>query len=310
MTTELIALIIIIPILLVLLSILAYNFYFEFNKRHKIIKVLSKDHNEILDENKKQSIFSKEERNWLGKRLAYAGFISPFSEIVFIVVCVVFGFLSATFINFAITNPIVFIISWLLFAFFPLLVLKKIIDNRQEEFNFGLKIIIDKVTSMMKSGVGFEQALKKSVITSKSKFTKETFNVYLIEKDIIGEDKSFEKMFKLVESKELRIFYLTISIGRQSGGKFSNTLEKLRKTLHDQGEIKQEITASTKEVKVGSYMIIGLVIFIYEMMDGSMDGVLDEHFFGTSEGQIQMFFIVVWVGFGLFINNLLTKVKG
>ncbi len=117
-------------------------------------------------------------------------------------------------------------------------------------------------------------------------------------------------MFNIVESKELRIFYLTISIGRQSGGKFSNTLEKLRKTLHDQGEIKQEITASTKEVKVGSYLIIAIVIFIYQMMDSSMDGVLDEHFFGTSEGQIQMFFISVWVAFGIFINNLLTKVKG
>ncbi len=71
-------------------------------------------------------------------------------------------FLSATFINFVITNPLVFVISWLVFfIFFPLLVLKKIIDNRLEEFNFGLKIIIDKVTSMMKSGVGFDQALKK-----------------------------------------------------------------------------------------------------------------------------------------------------
>ncbi len=130
----------------------------------------------------------------------------------------------------------------------------------------------------MKSGVGFDQALKKSVLTSKSKLTKDTFNIYLIEKDIIGEDKAFLKMFNIVESKELRIFYLTISIGRQSGGKFSNTLEKLRKTLHDQGEIKQEITASTKEVKVGSYLIIAIVIFIYQMMDSSMDGVLDEHF--------------------------------
>lgn len=187
--------------------------------------------------------------------------------------------------------------------------MKKIISNRQEEFNYGLKVIIDKVTSMMKSGVGFEQSLTKAVMTSKSKFTKDTFNIYLMEKDIIGENKAFEKMFKLVESKELRIFYLTISIGRQSGGKFSNTLEKLRKTLHDQGEIKQEITSSTKEIKVGSYMIIGLVIFTYEMMDSSLNGVLDRHFFGSNEGQIQMFFIAVWVAFGLFVNNLLTKVK-
>ena len=310
MSIELIILIVIIPLLIILVSIFVYNFYSEFNKKNKIIKQLTHDQHEILEEKNKQFAFSKKERNWLGKKLAYAGFNSQYSEIIFIFVCVVFGFLSAAFINFAITNPMVFIISWFIFSFFPLLVLKKVIDNRQEEFNFGLKIIIDKVTSMMKSGVGFEQALKKSVVTSKSKFTKDTFNIYLTEKDIIGEDKSFEKMFKLVESKELRIFYLTISIGRQSGGKFSNTLEKLRKTLHDQGEIKQEITASTKEVKIGSYMIIAIVIFIYIMMDNAMDGVLDEHFFGTSEGQIQMFFIAVWVSFGIFINTLLTKVKG
>lgn len=302
-------LIIIIPILLIALSILIYNFVFQYNKTNKIMKELVKENNEILENSKKKKAFSKKERNWLGKKLAYAGYPSTYAETIFIAISIIFGFFAAAFINLAITNPVVFAVSWLIFTFFPLLVVKKIIDNRLEEFNFGLKIIIDKVTSMMKSGVGFEQSLHKAVITSKSEFTKEVFNIYLTEKDIIGEDKSFNKMFKMVESKELRIFYLTISIGRQSGGKFSNTLEKLRKTLHDQGEIKQEITASTKEVKIGSYMIIGLVVFIYEMMDSSMDGILDEHFFGTSQGQIQMFFIIVWVAFGIFVNNILTKVK-
>lgn len=309
MNTQMLILMIIIPILSVSVITLGYTYYINFNKQSRIINKLKKDAHEILEESSKRTSISKGERNWLGKKLSYAGFTSPMAEITFILISLAFGFLAGTFINFAITNAVVFIVSLILFSFFPLLIVKKITDNRLEEFNFGLKVIIDKVTSMMKSGVGFEQALKKSVITSKSKLTRDTFNIYLMEKDIIGEDKSFEKMFKLVESKELRIFYLTISIGRQSGGKFSNTLEKLRKTLHDQGEIKQEITASTKEIKVGSYMIIALVIFIYEMMDSSMDGVLDKHFFGTSEGQIQMFFIIVWVGFGLFVNSLLSKVK-
>jgi len=312
MTTDTITIILIfvVPILLILLCITIYNFYISYNKSSKIIKQLSKDNNEILEENKKKRMVTKKDRNWLGKRLGYAGFQSSYSEIYFILISILFGFLSASFINFAITNPVVFVVSWVIFSFFPLLVLKKIIDNRQEDFNFGLKVVIDKVTSMMKSGVGFEQALKKAVLTSKSKLTKETFNIYLNEKDIIGEDKAFEKMFKIIESRELRIFYLTVSIGRQSGGKFSNTLEKLRKTLHDQGEIKQEITSSTKEIKVGSYMIIGLVVFIYQMLDSSLEGVLDEHFFGTDDGQIQMFLICCWVAFGIFVNNLLTKVKG
>ncbi len=308
MNDIIIVLIFIIPILLILVITLGYKYYYELDRKNKIKELLKKDSNEILDD-KKQKRFTKKERNWLGKKLAYAGFPQIYAEIIFIFISIGFGFLAGVFINFVIPNPIVFVLSSLAFCFFPLLVLKKIIDGRLEEFNFGLKVIIDKVTSMMKSGVGFEQALKKAVTTSRSKLTKETFEIYLNEKDIIGEDKAFQKMFTVVESKELRIFYLTVSIGRQSGGKFSNTLEKLRKALHAQGEIKQEIVSSTKEIKVGSYMIIGLVIFIYKMLNSSLDGVLDEHFFGSDEGQIQMFFIICWVTFGIFVNSMIAKVK-
>lgn len=304
-------LIIVVPILLIITGYLSYLYYLEWNKTNKMIRLLASDTNKILEEQKRKqrTISTKQEDNWLVKKLRFAGFDIPFVEYYFIAICLGFGFLSATFINFVATSAIVFVSSFAIFSFFPLLVLKKIVDGRREEFNFGLKVIIDKVTSMMKSGVGFEQALNKSVLTSKSKFTKEVFSIYLNEKDIIGEDKTFEKMFKVVDSKELRIFYLTVSIGRQSGGKFSNTLEKLRKTLHDQGEIKQEITASTKEIKIGTYMIIGMVVSIYYMMNSSLNGVLNEHFFYTDKGKIQMFFIIVWIMFGIFINNMLSKIK-
>lgn len=301
--------IIVIPILLILFSIYMYNFYIETNKTKLMIDTLSSTNSKILDENKKRAVDTKKKENWLRTHLDYAGYLQSGAEYVFIGISIFFGGFVGMFIFTVIPNPIALVISFAIFACFPLLVLMKIIKNREEEFNFALKQIIDKVTSMMKSGVGFEQALNKSVLTSKSKFAKEVFGIYINEKQIIGEDKAFEKMFKLVNSKELRIFYLTISIGRQSGGKFSNTLEKLRKTLHDQGEIKQEITASTKEIKVGSYMILALVVFIYMMMNSSLDNKLDEHFFGTNEGKIQMFFICLWVAFGLFVNNMLTKVK-
>ncbi len=304
-------LIIVVPTLLIIIGYLSYLYYLEWNKTNKMIRLLASDTNKILEEQKRKqrTISTKQEDNWLVKKLRFAGFNIPLVEYYFIAICLGFGFLSATFINFVATSAIVFVSSFAIFSFFPLLVLKKIVDGRREEFNFGLKVIIDKVTSMMKSGVGFEQALNKSVLTSKSKFTKEVFSIYLNEKDILGEDKTFEKMFKVVDSKELRIFYLTVSIGRQSGGKFSNTLEKLRKTLHDQGEIKQEITASTKEIKIGTYMIIGMVVSIYYMMNSSLNGVLNEHFFYTDKGKIQMFFIIVWIMFGIFINNMLSKIK-
>lgn len=303
------ALIFIIPLLLIITSISLYQFYDNVNRQKTIINILSENSNEIINKNKNKKVDTNKELTWLSKKLLAAGFGSIYAQNIFIFISIAFGILSAVFAFYVIKSPIAFFIIFVIFSFFPLIVIKKIIASREEEFNFGLKAVIDKVTSMMKSGVGFEQALKKSVLTSRSKLTQDIFNIYLNEKDVIGEKKAFEKMFALIDSKELRIFYLTISIGRQSGGKFSNTLEKLRKTLRDQGEIKQEITSSTKEIKVGSYMIIALIVFIYIMMNDALDGAIHHHFFYTANGKLQMLFIILWVSLGLFVNSIMTKVK-
>lgn len=301
--------IIVIPVLLIVFSSYAYFFYVKMNHQKLIIHTLVNTNSNIIDKNKKNSNLD-DEVNWLRKKLQYAGFGGNESALlIFIVVSIIFSLLISVFVFFVASSKVISAGVFVIFLFLPYLVLIKIIKAREEDFNFSLKEIIDKVTSMMRSGVGFEQALKKSVATSKSDFTRTVFNIYVNEKSVIGDDKCFEKMFKLVDSKELRIFYLTISIGRKSGGKFSNTLDKLRKTLQDQGEIKQEITSSTKEIKVGTYMIIALIVFTYMMMDSALEGSLNAHFFGSDLGKIQMFFIAVWVALGLFINSLLTKIK-
>lgn len=300
--------IIIIPILFVLFTINVFLFYSKLKLKRVIINTLSSTNNKIIDKNRVERVSTKNS-SWLTKKLNYAGFSMKGAEFAFILISITFGVLVSFFIYFIAQSKVIFVFTCLIFSFFPYLFLVKMIKAREEEFNTNLKAMIDKVTSMMKSGVGFEQALKKSIITCKSKLTQDVFNIYINEKAIIGEDKCFEKMFDIIESKELRIFYLTISIGRKSGGKFSNTLDTLRKTLQDQGEIKQEITSSTKEIRVGTYMIIGLIVFTYIMMNNALNNSLNAHFFGSDVGKIQMFFISLWVAFGIFINNLLTKIK-
>ena len=301
--------IVLLPVLIVALIYMIYYLYRESNKKRLIIDILSDSSTYILDDKKSKAVIT-DTTSVIKRRLSYGGFSHEYAEYIFYFISITFGVLVGFFIYIVMLSPIAFIISTLVFALFPFLVLEKIISNRQEDFNYGLKSIIDKVTSMMKSGVGFEQAFKKSIATSKSKFTKDVFSIYVKEKEIIGEEKSFERMFKLVESKELRIFYLVITIGRESGGKFSNTLETLRKTLHDQGTIKQEITSSTREIKVGTYMIIAITVGLYLQMNSVFEGALNAHFFGTDTGKLQMFFIIIWVSFGLFVNNMMTKIKG
>ena len=304
-----VSLVVIISFIVVLLFYFIYELYLISNKKRMMIEILSDSSHHILDNKKKINSIKTHEENFIQNKLNYGGFSYEYAHYIFYFISVSFGVLVGIFIFIIMKSSIALVVSSLVFSLLPYLILEKLISNRQEEFNFGLKSIIDKVTSMMKSGVGFEQAFKKSIATSKSKLTQDVFNIYLQEKDIIGEDKAFEKMFKIVESREFRIFYLVISIGRQSGGKFSNTLETLRKTLQDQGTIKQEIVSSTKEIKVGTYMIIALTIGIYMMMNSAFEGALNSHFFGTSDGKLQMFFIIIWVAFGIFVNNMLTKIK-
>lgn len=300
--------VIIIPILFVLFVFNLFYFYSKLKLKRVIINTLSSTNSKIIDKNRVEHV-SLKNSSWLTKKLKYAGFSMKGAEFTFILISIIFAILISFFIYFIAQSKVIFVFTCLIFFFFPYLFLVKLIKTREEEFNTSLKAMIDKITSMMKSGVGFEQALKKSILTCKSKLTQDVFNIYINEKAIIGEDKCFEKMFDIIESKELRIFYLTISIGRKSGGKFSNTLDTLRKTLQDQGEIKQEITSSTKEIRVGTYMIIGLIVFTYIMMNNALNNSLNAHFFGSDVGKIQMFFISLWVAFGIFINNLLTKIK-
>ncbi|MDZ7818428.1 MAG: hypothetical protein U5K55_07355 [Aliarcobacter sp.] len=220
--------IIIIPILLVLFSITVFSFYSELKLKRVIINTLSSTNSKIIDKNRTEHV-SLKNSSWLTKKLKYAGFNMKGAEFSFILISIIFAFLVSFFIYFIAQSKVIFIFTCLIFSLFPYLFLVKLIKTREEEFNTNLKGMIDKVTSMMKSGVGFEQALKKSIFTCKSKLTQDVFNIYINEKAIIGEDKCFEKMFDIIESKELRIFYLTISIGRKSGGKFSNTLENTQK---------------------------------------------------------------------------------
>ena len=79
--------------------------------------------------------------------------------------------------------------------------------------------------------------------------------------------------------------------------------------MHYQGEIKEEVLSSTKEIRIGTIMIICLVVGIFVLMNKGLENKLYDHFFGTSKGQIQLFGIALWVSFGLFVNKLLSKVK-
>lgn len=192
--------------------------------------------------------------------------------------------------------------------FFYMLV-KTIIVRRKKDFNSSLAIAISVLVKMMKNGVGFEQAIVKAVDVSNSKMFKEIFAQFFKEKNTIGEDEAFSNINRFVRSKELLIFALAVKIGRASGGRFSNTLEKVEKTIQYRKKMQQKVDVVTREGSIGSYIVAFIAVFLYFALDVNFDGKLHNYFMTSEYGRFQLFGIFIWIFLGLIANKFITKVE-
>lgn len=194
-------------------------------------------------------------------------------------------------------------------SYIPFLILSLVITRRRKDFNSGLSSAISMLVRMMRNGLGFEQALKKSIEANESSIFKNVFDRFLREKEIAGEEKAFAGIYQLVDSSELQIFGISVIIGRSSGGKFSNTLEKLEESINSRIKLQRKIDIATREASVGSYLIVLILAIIFGMMDMSFNGNMSKYFFQTDKGKMEFMLTIIWVGLGLFLNNFLTKIK-
>jgi len=287
-----------------------YFFYMEYKKfKHlshikDIISLEGDDATEILASRK-----SSENVTLLSKIklvIKHTGFEIPVSIFIFIFFLVI-GTSGSLFTLF-LQHWFGYIVGIPFGVLIYYMVLKTIIVKRKKEFNKALAIAISVLVKMMKNGIGFEQALSKSISVSGSLMFKEIFSTFFQEKNAIGEEEAFRNLNDYVNSKELSIFALAIKIGRESGGQFSNTLEKVEKTINYRKKMQEKVDVVTREATVGSYIVVAISIFLYFSLNGNFDGKM-HHYFMTSEyGRFQLLAIGMWIFVGMVVNKLITRV--
>ena len=188
------------------------------------------------------------------------------------------------------------------------MVIKSIVRRRKKEFNRALATAISVLVKMMKNGIGFEQALHKSISVSSSIMFKDIFSTFFQEKNAIGEVEAFKNINEFVSSKELLIFALAIKIGRDSGGQFSNTLEKVEETITYRKKMQEKVDVVTREASVGSYIVVAISIFLYFALNGNFDGKIHEYFMNSEYGRFQLLGIALWVFIGMIANKIITGI--
>lgn len=293
-------------------TMLGYIFYVEYVRlKHlafvkSIITLRDDEINDLLEAKKKASSI---ESSFLWKLhiiMLHAGL--NFSIYLFILLFLLFSFfvgmLFSLFLNHWSGLILGLPFGALLFSMF----LQTIIIRRKKEFNRSLSIAISVLVKMMKNGIGFEQALAKSIAVSSSKMFKSIFENFFQEKNTIGEVEAFKNLNKYVNSKELLVFALAIKIGRESGGQFSSTLEKLEKTISYRKKMQEKVDVVTREGSIGSYIVVVIAIFLYFMINSNFNGKIHAYFMESEYGRFQLLGIALWVFIGMVVNKIITRI--
>ncbi|MDF1876847.1 hypothetical protein JHD47_03340 [Sulfurimonas sp. SAG-AH-194-L11] len=291
-------------------TFLAYIMYVEYKRiKHlkyvkNVISLKEEEMMDILEKNEKAQTLAFTKK--LHLIMKHAGLEFPLPVFIFLFVVFVAGSGSAF---------TLFLQHWLgYFIGIPFgvmifyMILNGITLRRKKEFNRALATSISVLVKMMKNGIGFEQALLKAITVSSSSMFKDIFSRFFQEKNAIGEVEAFKNLNDYVNSKELLIFALAIKIGRASGGQFSNTLEKVEKTISYRKKMQEKVDVVTREASMGSYIVVGIAIFLYFSLNGNFDGKIHEYFMNSEYGRFQLLGIAMWVFIGMIANKIITRI--
>jgi len=293
-------------------TVLGYVAYVEYARlKHlafvkSIITLRDDEVNDLLEEKKRQA---SAESSFMGKLhiiMLHAGLRFPVS--LFIVMFFLFSMMVGTLFSLFLQHWSGFVLGLPFGALIFSMLLHSIILRRKKEFNRSLSIAISVLVKMMKNGIGFEQALTKSIAVSSSKMFRGIFANFFQEKNTLGEVEAFKNLNKYVNSKELLVFALAIKIGRESGGQFSNTLDKVEKTISYRKKMQEKVDVVTREGSVGSYIVVGIAIFLYFMMNSNFNGKIHAYFMESDYGRFQLLGIALWVFIGIVFNKFITRI--
>jgi len=206
-------------------------------------------------------------------------------------------------------HPGILIFAFLLTLFLFHQGIEYLIQKRTRRFNQALVTMISLMVRMIRNGIGLDQALERAISVNSDAFFKTIMQQFIHQRTTIGEEQAFKNLILSIDSKELRILALAIKIGKGTGGALSGTLEKLEKSLLDNEKLQRHIDAKTQETKIGSYLIIVLIATIFLVLDLTFNGDIHRYFFFTLKGKISFLIILAWVGIGIYINSVLTRIR-
>lgn len=157
-----------------------------------------------------------------------------------------------------IISILLFILSWMI----PRIIINKRKNKRLILFNEQINEAVMIISNSLKAGYSFLQALSVVVEETADPLSKE-FKRLLKEMRLgSSTEDAFNNMLNRIDSEDLKLIVNAILIQKDIGGKLSEILDNIAKTIRERQKIQMELKTLTAQGKLSGLIVMLIPIFL------------------------------------------------
>lgn len=140
------------------------------------------------------------------------------------------------------------------------------VQKRLQRFNDGLHDMLTLVSSSLRSGHSFVQAMHVVCLDMQGPIRDEFERIEAEMQVGVGVEEAMQRANERVGSEDFDLIVTAITIQRQVGGNLSEVLDKIAETIRERVQLKREVKALTSQGRMSAWIFLLLPIGVAALL--------------------------------------------
>jgi tight adherence protein B len=190
----------------------------------------------------------------------------------------------------------------------PSIIVKNLENKRKQKFRNQLPDALLLLSSSLKSGLSFLQAIEVVVEEMPAPISQE-FSVFLNENKMgVSFEDALERLNKRMYSEELNLMVTSTLVGRETGGDLSRIFERLVETIRQKNKIARQVETLTLQARWQGMIMMALPI-VFAFGISKMNPRFFDIMLHSEIGRFLLIYALISQVVGMFLIRHLSKVE-
>ena len=164
------------------------------------------------------------------------------------------------------STPISLVFAAVLANRLPYAYLQRRVNARLRQFESDLPVMLSVVSSSLRSGLTFAQALDTAVADDKGEIGRQMRRALTEMRVGATLDEALMRVAQRMGSEDLRWAVTALAIQREVGGSLSKILDTSAEAIRGRAELRREVRTLSAEGRLSAYVLLGLPVLIFAFL--------------------------------------------